>query len=418
MQSYDLVIVGAGMVGLTLAAALKDQALKIAIIEANILDLNLSEQPELRVSAINLASENFFKNVGCWDKIIEQRLQAFSSMHVWEKDSSAELDFTAKSAQQKHLGHIVENKVIQLALLELVTQQTNVTLYSNCQCQQILFSDSESWLTLNNGSHLNAKLVVGCDGANSWLRQQANIPLTYYDYGHTALVATIKTELKHDACARQVFSADGPLALLPLWQGNRCSIVWSLPPQKATHLGSCSADEFNKALTIAFDHKLGMCELNIDALGVEVSPRQLFPLRMSYARQFAKNRVALCGDAAHTIHPLAGQGVNLGLQDAAALAETIIENLDKHKDIGLLANLRQYERWRKAQASQMILAMASIKEIFSDHLPAINSTFRAFRAIGMSLIQKNTAIKSLLIKQALGLTGELPRLAKKKIDRK
>ena len=402
MQSYDLVIIGGGMVGLTLAAALDKQPIKIAVIERSEYKSNSSDQPDLRVSAINLASQNILKNVGAWPAIVQQRLQAFKQMRVWERDSFGELNFAAAAIGQDELGHIVENKVVQFALFAQVKNQENVSLYCPNYCEQILFGEQGSWLTLNNGKHLNAKLVVACDGANSWLRKQANIPVTFSDYGHSALVATVQTELKHSACARQVFSPEGPLAFLPLWQDKLCSIVWSMPPEKATQLASCSVDEFNKALTIAFDHQLGLCSLQ--------SERQVLPLRMRYARSFAKQGLALCGDAAHTIHPLAGLGVNLGLQDAAALSQSIINSIEASENIGSLSQLRSYERWRKAQAVIMISTMQSIKTLFGQS----NCVFKQVRTVGLLITDKMFPVKQLLIKKAMGLMGELPELARLK----
>jgi 2-octaprenylphenol hydroxylase len=243
-------------------------------------------------------------------------------------------------------------------------------------------------------------LVVGADGANSWLREKSTIPLTFWDYQHHALVATIKTELPHEHCARQIFTPDGPLAFLPLFEQNLCSIVWSVSPEKAQQLKSLSAVEFNKQLSRNFDNRLGLCELQ--------SERFSFPLRMRYARDFAKHRIALIGDAAHTIHPLAGQGVNLGLLDAVSLGQTIEQNIAEEKDIGLYKNLRYFERWRKTEAAQMIASMELLKQLFAGD----NPMQKALRDVALVFTDQVSPLKTSFIKQAMGLSGELPLLAK------
>lgn len=419
MQGFDVVIVGAGMVGLTLAAALKNSKLNIALIDAAefkpVTEALTGEesQSESRVSAINLASQNILKNLGAWQTILDNRASAYSSMHVWQKDSAVSIDFDAHSHHLDHLGYIVENTVVQGALYEQVQALSNISIYESTRCKQLFVGEQESWLSLDDGSNICAKLLVACDGANSWLRKQANIPLSQYDYNHSALVATVRTELKHQHCARQVFLAQGPLALLPLKDENLCSIVWSLPPDKAKYLSECDAVEFNKALNIAFDQKLGWCELKYSASQQEIS-RRVFPLKMRYARQFVKNRIVLCGDAAHTIHPLAGLGANLGLQDAAALAEIIQSCLSEGKDIGASENLRAYERWRKAEASKLIVAMEAINTGFRTDKNKLAKCINLVAKTAMSLAQNSEFIKSILLKQALGYAGKSPQLTKSK----
>jgi len=431
IQSFDVAIVGGGMVGLALACALADSELTIAVIEPKTPELSLPCAHDMRVSALSQSSQNILSRLNVWPSIVARRHQPYQAMEVWDKDSFGKISFNAAQLRCESLGTIVENSVIQAALWQRAEQITNITLYHPYQCQNIAFGDKEAWLTLANdagGSEsLTAKLVVGADGANSWLRTKADIPLTSWDYGHHALVATIETDLAHQQTARQVFLPDGPLAFLPLAnpqqqvslergqspergqslernsgssEQNLSSIVWSLSPELAQELAQCDELEFNRRLTTAFDNRLGYCQLK--------SARAIFPLKMRYARSFAKQRIALVGDAAHTIHPLAGLGVNLGLLDGAALAQIVIENHGAGKDIGELANLRGYERWRKADATQMIATMEGLKRLFSGSHPVK----KLVRDLALVAVDNIDPVKDIFIRHAMGLTDNLPELAK------
>ncbi|MDP2562887.1 FAD-dependent monooxygenase [Psychrobium sp. 1_MG-2023] len=421
IQSFDLAIIGGGMVGLALANALADSDLSIAVIEGRTPDLSLPVDHEIRVSALSQASKNLLSRLGAWAHIEQSRHQPYQGMQVWDQDSFGKIAFDASQLKtgavtDGSLGAIVENSIIQAALWQQAEQASNITLFHPFHCQSVAMGDKESWLNLTGSGEENksvtqaitTKLVVGADGANSWLRSQADIPLTSWDYGHHALVATIETDLPHDAIARQAFLPQGPLAFLPLDnQGNGqnlCSIVWSLPPEQAAELKACDEVEFNRRLTTAIDNRLGYCQV--------VSPRGVFPLKMRYARSFAKERIALIGDAAHTIHPLAGLGVNLGFLDAASLAQTILDNHQQGKDIGELANLRSFERWRKSEAMQMIAAMESFKQLFA----GANPVKKLVRDLGLVAVDKVPPVKEMFIRHAMGLTDDLPELSKPLIE--
>ncbi|MEZ8231564.1 FAD-dependent 2-octaprenylphenol hydroxylase [Vibrio splendidus] len=403
MQSVDIAIVGGGMVGLALAAALKDSDLRIAVIEGRAPSEGFSELPDVRVSALSRSSEVILRNLGAWQGIEQRRAAPYQAMEVWEQDSFARIEFDSTRLAQPNLGHIVENRVIQLALLDQVKKQDNVSLYMPATCKTMAIGESEAWLTLDNGQALTAKLVVGADGANSWVRKQQDIPLTHWDYGHSAIVANIKTTEQHHSVARQIFTPQGPLAFLPMQPSHMSSIVWSTEPNRAEKLVSISDANFNKQLTAEFDSKLGLCEV--------VGERFAFPLRMRYARDFAVERVALVGDAAHTIHPLAGQGVNLGLLDAASLAQELLMLWAAGEDIGTKRNLRGYERWRKAEAAKMIASMQGFKDLFEGDNPAK----KLIRGIGMKLAGQLPGAKDEIMKRALGLSGNLPDLAKRPV---
>ncbi len=404
MQNVDVVIVGGGMVGLGLAAALKNSALTIAIVEGQLPDTQLGEAPDNRVSALSLASQRILQGVGAWDGIVARRLQPYHSMEVWEQDSFGHIGFDAASLRQPALGHIVENRVIQLALLDAILDgnggASNISLLTPARARSLQVSEAGAILLLEDGRALSARVVVAADGAHSWVRRQADIPLTSWDYGHHALVATVRSAEPHEAVARQIFTPEGPLAFLPLWEPNLCSIVWSVPAMRAEALCALDDEGFNRQLTAAFDGRLGLCKVE--------GPRSAIPLTARYARDFARERLVLVGDAAHTIHPLAGQGVNLGLLDAAALAEQLLKRQSAGADIGLLTNLRGYERWRKSEAARMLAAMEGLKRLFGGSHPLK----KLVRGVGLRAVDGLVPIKQGVIRAAMGLDGELPALAK------
>ncbi|MGI2157042.1 FAD-dependent monooxygenase [Shewanella baltica] len=398
-QAYDIAIVGGGMVGLATAIGLAQANLNVVVIDAGHTDAVVGE-PRLRVSAINKASQRLLENLGAWTYLDTSRATPYQKMAVWDKDGFGKIAFDANSISETSLGAIIENDAISFALAKRVAEFDNITHIENQRLERIAFGEREAWLTLANGDNVSAALVIAADGANSWLREQCKIPLTFWDYGHHAIVATIRTEMPHLATARQVFLKDGPLAFLPLYEDNLCSIVWSVPPERANELLAMDKVQFERNLTAAFDGRLGICQLE--------SERQAFPLRMRYARHFARHRLVLAGDAAHTIHPLAGQGVNLGFLDAASIIEVISELQQAGKDIGDYAQLRALERWRKADAMEMIAAMEGFKRLFE----GTNPLKKAIRDLGLNLVDNVAGLKTVFIQQAMGNKSALPKLCR------
>ncbi|MCB2380661.1 FAD-dependent monooxygenase [Shewanella sp. SR1] len=398
-QAYDIAIVGGGMVGLATAIGLAQANLNVVVIDAGHTDAVVGE-PRLRVSAINKASQRLLENLGAWTYLDTSRATPYQKMAVWDKDGFGKIAFDANSISETSLGAIIENDAISFALAKRVGEFDNITHIENQRLERIAFGEREAWLTLANGDNVSAALVIAADGANSWVREQCKIPLTFWDYGHHAIVATIRTEMPHLATARQVFLKDGPLAFLPLYEDNLCSIVWSVPPERANELLAMDKVQFERNLTSAFDGRLGICQLE--------SERQAFPLRMRYARHFARHRLVLAGDAAHTIHPLAGQGVNLGFLDAASIIEVISELQQAGKDIGDYAQLRALERWRKADAMEMIAAMEGFKRLFE----GTNPLKKAIRDLGLNLVDNVAGLKTVFIQQAMGNKSALPKLCR------
>ncbi len=394
MKTADIVIVGGGMVGLALAGLLAKADCRIVVLEktAPTFDPNRISN---RVSAINAASQAMLSEIGAWQRLPLSALSPYQQMDVWEKDSFGKISFDNQDPAIKplglaQLGFILENQHIQHALWQQVSEQANVEIKLD-QITHFGIGENGVFLSLHSGEMLSAKLVVGADGANSWVRQQSHIPLVSRDYQHTALVCNVKTHEPHQQCARQIFAPDSILAFLPLRDEQHCSIVWSLPPEKAEQLRQLDEAAFNKALTIAFDNRLGLCEV--------VSARDTYPLTARYARNFAQPRLALIGDAAHTIHPLAGLGVNLGFADAVTLAEQLQLHLAAGNDIGEYRHLRDFERRRKVEAVKVLGTMEGLKQLFSGDHPAK----KLVRGIGLCLADQLPLAKPFLLQQATGL---------------
>lgn len=399
MRAFDIVIVGGGLVGLTQALALRKTGLSVAVVETNPSQGFPNSEPQLRVSALTLASENIFRSLGAWQHLDSSRINPYQSMYVWDQDSFANIGFNAEQVQRSQLGYIVENQNIRHALWLETQQATNIEILA-VKIAKLSFGQQECFISLDDDTHLTARLVIGADGPNSLVKKHASLPQTFWDYDQHAIVATVKTVEPHNNSARQIFTPSGPLAFLPLWDNHQSSIVWSQDEEKATELLRLSDQEFNKALTAAFDCTLGLCEL--------ISNRQAYPLKMQYARQWVRDRVAIIGDAAHTIHPLAGQGANLGISDAAALAQQISQLVEQGKDFGLAKNLRPFERWRKTETVKMVAAMEGFKRLFSGKHPLK----KLVRDAGLSLANHSPKAKQRIIQQAMGLEGELPEIAK------
>ena len=397
MQATDVIIIGGGIVGLTLALALEHSGLKVAVIESQLPDEQLPDIPENRVSAINLASQTLLTRLQAWPSDA-RRLGPYSSMQVWEADSRAQIEFSAELLQQPHLGHIVENRVLQLSLLAQVRRSPHIEFY-RARANTVSVSEQGAFVLLDNGLPITGRLLVGADGARSWLRGQLQPGMVEWHYDHHALVATLQTFEPHQHTARQIFRGKDIIAFLPLADPHQCSLVWSCPPEQAAARLALSDTDFNDAVSHAFDFRLGPCQV--------LGPRMAIPLQARYSQQFCGPRWVLIGDAAHTVHPLAGQGVNLGLQDAAALAQTLTQLHQQGRDIGAHHELRAFERWRKAEAVTLLAAMEGLKRLFGNSNPLL----KGLRGLGLNLTDKLTPIKRQLAAHALGTVGLQPELS-------
>jgi 2-octaprenylphenol hydroxylase len=395
---YDVIIAGGGMVGAALACALNGGHLRVALIEgAPLARIRPEVDVDLRVSAITCASQRLFSALGAWEPMIGWRVSPFRDMRVWDAAGPGQIHFDSATIGEPLLGWIIENRVIQYALLERAQALDNVDLLCPAAVSSVTLRDDAAQVQLDDDRALRARLLVGADGATSRVRRWADIHTEGWSYDQKAVVATISTERFHAETAWQRFLPTGPLAFLPLHDG-RCSIVWSTTPAQADHLLQLDKSRFALELAEAFEWRLG---------GVTgVTARGAFPLRLQHARSYIKPRVALIGDAAHVVHPLAGQGVNLGLMDAAALAEVLLDALAAGKDIGSPKVLRRYERWRRSENLLMMGVLDGFKRLFGSTLTPV----RLLRNLGLNLTDAAVPVKNLLARRAMGLSGDLPRL--------
>lgn len=402
----DLIIVGAGMVGSTLALALEGSGLDILVLDASPLeaaDFDPQGGFEPRVSALSAASQRIFERLGAWPGMSARRVSPYTDMHVWDGSGTGQIHFSAETVHAEVLGHIVENRVVQDALLETMQRRGGQRLLGAARLERLERTPQGWQLTLDDGRQLNAPLLVAADGANSAVRRLAGCETREWDYLHQAIVTSVRCSEPHQRTAWQRFTDDGPLAFLPLERdGDQhwCSIVWSVTELEARRLMALDDAAFRAALGRAFERRLGEVE--------EVDPRLCIPLRQRHAKRYVQPGLALIGDAAHTIHPLAGQGVNLGLLDAAVLAEVIEAAMvrgERPEDIRVLS---RFERRRMPHNLAMMAAMEGFERLFqADPLP-----LRWLRNTGLKAVQALPEAKALFVRQALGLSGDLPALAR------
>lgn len=387
MKQAQVCVVGGGCVGLTLALGLAKENISVVVIDSAAKQQLPGDEYGLRVSALSLASQALFESLNVWPQIVAQRARAYTHMDVRDQDSFGKIAFNSDELDLPQLGHIVENDIIRYALINELEKYNQVTLMFDTRYQQIHQSDSDVFITLESGEPIIAKLLVAADGANSTIRKQFNLPITFKDYDHNAVVATIKTAEPHNNTARQVFLPKGPLAFLPLENTHTHSIVWSTSPEHCEELLAMDDADFNKAVMAALDGQCGLCEIQ--------SQRAAFPLKMRYAQQWVAGKVVLIGDAAHTIHPLAGLGMNLGLKDAGYLIKLLSE---QQKEFASERTLRDYERTRKLDAQKHIAMMQGLKELFA----GANPIKKLVRGVGLSMVDNLGPIKHLFAKQAIG----------------
>ncbi|MBV9911632.1 MAG: FAD-dependent monooxygenase, partial [Sinobacteraceae bacterium] len=358
------------------------------------------EPLDSRVVAVSRASERVLQAAGAWELLASERLQPYERMRIWHEraapSSARALVFDAAEINEPNLGYILETRMLQAAALAAAAARGAHIEPSELQALHIE-SDYVN-LTLRNGSQMHTRLVVGADGAQSALRQLLGVNASNRALGQTALVANITSERPHEATAWQRFMHDGTLALLPLRDGNS-SIVWSADDELAAQLLAMQGAEFAAALTRASAEALGVLR--------PVTPLVSFPLRAVNAESYIANRAVLIGDAAHVVHPLAGQGINLGLLDAACLAQLLIEAVAEREDPGAGRVLRAYERWRRSEVLLMSTSIAAFDRLLAHG----RGPLARVAQLGLGWVNRSQELKRLFAARALGISGELPRSA-------
>ena len=402
-NDFDVIVVGAGMVGLTVASLLQDSQLQVALVDKNRVptETKVAEHDQAkfdaRVSALSASSREIFTQLGVWNLIEKERHCDFHKMHVWDADGTGSIMFSADDLAVSRLGTIVENSIVVDALMQRLKWKGNVELF--CPCSVISLNEVDDWITLNTAERrvLRAKLVIAADGANSKIREFSKFRVREWEYHHHAIVATVRTEMPHQKTALQRFMPTGPLALLPLSSdaGAGCqeysSIVWSAEPSYAQSLINLSNKDFCLEITKSSEASFG----EITCCG----PRYLFPLRQRHSVNYSESRIVLVGDAAHSIHPLAGQGVNLGLLDAEALSKEIKRGLSAGREVSDPVIMNRYQRARKVENLGMMALMEGFKRVFEADTLAV----RWLRNFGMSSINDLRSVKKFLARRAMGL---------------
>ncbi|MBE0487713.1 MAG: UbiH/UbiF/VisC/COQ6 family ubiquinone biosynthesis hydroxylase [Halomonas sp.] len=402
-ERSEVVVVGAGMVGAALACLLGGAGVEVTLVDAreSLLDPEAvgRGQPGMRVSALTPVSQRLLERLGVWEWMAARRVSPYRHMQVWDAEGSGEVSFSSEQAGVAKLGHIVENDVTQAALEQRLVSLPSVRLLLGARVTALEATDGRRYLRLADGRRLVAPLVVAADGARSPLRELAGIETRERDTGHRAVVTTVKVERPHGEVARQAFLPTGPLAFLPLridGERHHCSIVWSTSPEEAERLMGLAPEALGNELAGGIDHRLG--EVTV------VDRAVAFPLVQRHAQRYVLPGLALVGDAAHSIHPLAGQGVNLGLMDAAVLAEELLAARSRGVSLGDERWLARYARRRRGDNAGMLALMDGFRLLFGASHPALALA----RNLGLGAVDRLTPLKRLMMQQAIGHRGRLP----------
>lgn len=387
-SSFDVIIVGGGLVGASLAAALKSAAVSVALVELRVPGpLPADDSWDSRVYAISPGSAQFLEHCGAWQHLGPARLTRIETMRICGDEPSAHLEFSAYDAGLRELAFIVENRSLQEALWHELQAADHVRLYCPGRCAALAWEPGAIMLRLDDGAELTARLLVGADGADSWVRAQAGIEAASSSYGQLGVVANFATAKPHHGTAFQWFRNDGVLALLPL-PGNRVSMVWSTPEAHGRELMALAFQELAARVDAASEQVLGPLEL--------VTPPAAFPLQLQRVQRLIQPRLALAGDAAHNVHPLAGQGVNLGFRDARELAGVLRER-GAQADCGDYFLLRRYERARREDILAMRLATDGLQKLFASSVVSVARV----RNFGLKLVNAQAQVKNLLVRRAV-----------------
>ena len=385
----DVIIVGGGLVGASLALALRAARLRVALVEAHVLRPYLQDISwGQRIYAISPGSAALLESCGAWQRLDSARISRVEDMRIFGDDAASELDFSAYETGLRELAFIVEGRALQRALWEALQAEPQVERIVPASCSALAVTAEAAELSLKNGRKLRAQLIVGADGADSWVRTQAGFEIMLRPYHQSAVVANFSTAQPHHGTAFQWFRRDGVLALLPL-PGARISMVWSTTESHAAHLLALAPEVLAAEVAAASGDMLGALQM--------ITPAAMLPLYLQRARHFVAPRIALVGDAAHTVHPLAGQGVNLGFRDARELAKVLAQR-GAQNDCGIYHLLRRYERARHEDVVATQFTTDTLQRLFNREP---RSWMAAARNFGLRLTNRGAWLKSLLVRHAV-----------------
>lgn len=388
LSYVDVMIAGGGVVGLALAQRLAQLGLSVGVVERGAWPRAVDAKDWLRVSALNRASTALLTDLGVWTALPAGTFAPLRGMQVRDALGGGRLQFDGAEQPAGLLGHMVHNNALRWALLQAVNSHPQVTLWSQTTIESWDQEKAKVKVQLSSGQGIQAQLLVAADGAQSAVRTQADIGVTQWSYAQQGLVATIATEQPHQQVARQIFLDGGPLALLPLADPQRCSIVWSLPTALADALLAESETDFNAQLQQAFGPVLGALRLQ--------GERRAFPLQMRQCTTPVAPRLALVGDAAHTVHPLAGWGLNMGLKDIAVLSDIVVRAYVRGRDLGHAATLARYRRYCVLEHWQKQLTLTGLHRLYQFKTPA----WCLARKFGMQTIEQQRLFKRWLVAAA------------------
>jgi len=396
-HSADVLIVGGGLVGATQAIALGQAGLSVLVVDRLIARGQLDEGFDGRASAIAQAPKRMLERLGVWQHLTEAT--PILDIRVADGDSLLFLHYDHQEIGDQPLGYMVENRHMRQALFARLAELTSVRYLAPAEINDITRDENNVRVRLKDGVQLRAALIIGADGRSSQVREHAKIPLTRWSYDQTGIVCTIAHEKPHNNVAHEHFYPSGPFAILPI-SGNRSSIVWTERDKNVPGLMALDDAAFTKELAARFGDFMGDLKLN--------GPRWSYPLDLQFARNYSDKRLAVVGDAAHGMHPIAGQGLNVGLRDVAALAEVLIDAHRLGLDIGASHVLRGYDQWRRFDTTVMLALTDGLNRLFSNDLAPV----RLARDVGLAAVNKSGPLKKVFMRHAMGAAGRLPKLLK------
>lgn len=396
---YDLAIVGAGIIGLTLACALKDSGLSIALIEAKPYSVAAMKG---QAYAVHLSSKLILEGIGIWDKILPQ-IETFRSVRLSDADYPSVVEFQPIDLGTDVLGYVAEHQALLTPLQEFMQQCANVKYLCPAEVVQTEYQPDQVEISLNiegESRTIRTRLIVAADGARSRIRSDAGIKTHGWQYWQSCIVAFVKPEKPHNNIAYERFWSSGPFAILPL-PGNRCRIVWTAPHKEAKALVALDDEQFLAELKRRYGEQMGQLQLE--------GSRFVFPVQLMQSDRYVSSRLALVGDAAHCCHPVGGQGLNMGIRDAAALAQVVQSAYNQGEDIGCLQVLKRYERWRKQENLTILGFTDLLDRVFSNNFTPLVIV----RRMGLVILKRVYPVKKYALQLMTGLRGRLPQLAQR-----